>query len=99
MPSCHESVVWDPPLDPGLGASDVDAANHNVTIEHKGELLMFEPTLELPAQLKELHVRVSHVQSPSSFYVQLTQNHAQLGRSADRTQLFNDLKLNKDNIL
>lgn len=99
MSSGNESVVWDPPLDPSLGASDLDAANHNVTIEHKGELLMFEPTLKLPAQLKELHVRVSHVQSPSCFYVQLTQNHAQLSRSADRTQLFNYLKLNKDNIL
>lgn len=81
--SGQESVVWDTPLDPGL-ASDVDSTNHKVTIEDK-ELLTSEPTLKLPAQLAELHVRVSHVNSPSSFYVQLAQDHSRLSRSADRT--------------
>lgn len=85
--SSDESVVWDPLLDPGLAASDLVTTIYNVTSEHKEESLMCEPTLKLPAQLKELHVRVSHVQSPSSFYVQLTQNDAQLSRSADRAQL------------
>lgn len=86
--SGSESVVWDPPLDPGLAASDVDSTNRKVTIEDQEELLTCELTLKLPAQLKELHVRVSHVNSPSSFYVQLAQDRSQLNRSADRTQLF-----------
>lgn len=93
MSSGNESVVWDPLLDPGLAAGDVTTI-YNVTSEHKEESLMFEPTLKLPAQLKELHVRVSHVQSPSSFYVQLTQNDAQLSRSADRAQLWVFIPLN-----
>lgn len=87
MSSDNESVVWDPLLDPGLAGGDVDATIYHVTSEHKEESLMCELTLKLPAQLKELHVRVSHVQSPSSFYVQLTQNDVQLSRSADRAQL------------
>lgn len=87
MSSPNETVVWDPLLDPGLAAGDVVTTAYNVTSEHKEESLTCEPTLTLPAQLKELHVRVSHVQSPSSFYVQLTQNDAQLSRSADRAQL------------
>lgn len=85
--SGNESVVWDSPLDPDLAASDGDSTNQ-VTIEDQEELLTFEPTLKLPVQLKELHVRVSHVNSPGSFYVQLTQNQSQLSRSADRTPLF-----------
>lgn len=80
--SGNEVVVWDPELDLGSAASDAVATISNVTSEHKEESLMFEPTLKLPAQLKELRVRVCHVRSPSSFYVQLTQNHAQLSRSA-----------------
>lgn len=88
LSSGNESVVWDSPLDPGLAASDLDSTNHKVTIEDKVELLTSEPTLKLPALLRELHVRVSHVNSPSSFYVQLTQDHSQLSRSADGTRLF-----------
>lgn len=95
--SGNESVVWDPPLDFGLAASDDDSSNHEVTIEDKEELLTSELTLKLPAQLKELHVRVSHINSPSSFYVQLTQDHSQLSRSADRTQISQHLKFNKKN--
>lgn len=94
--SGNESVVWDPPLDFGLAASDDDSTNHEVTIEDK-ELVTSELTLKLPAQLKELHVRVSHINSPSSFYVQLTQDHSQLSRSADRTQISQHLKFNKKN--
>ncbi|TWW80400.1 RING finger protein 17, partial [Takifugu flavidus] len=78
--SANEPVVWDPLLDPGLAAGDVVTTIYDVAGEHKEESLMCEPTLKLPAQLKELHVRVSHVQSPSSFYVQLTQNDAHLSR-------------------
>lgn len=85
--SGNESVVWDTPLSPGLAACDVDSVNPKVTILDE-ELLTPEATLKLPAQLKELHVRVSHVNSPSSFYVQLTQDHSQLSRSADTTFLY-----------
>lgn len=88
MSSANESVVWDPLLDAGLAAGDVVATVYDVTSVHKEEPLTCEPTLKLPAQLKELHVRVGHVQSPSSFYVQLTQNDAQLSRSAHAAQLF-----------
>lgn len=95
MSSGNESVVWDPLLDPGLAAGDVTTI-YNVTSEHIEESLMCEPTLKLPAQLKELHVRVSHVQSPSSVYVQLTQNDAQLSRSALG---FYPLKRSRKNIL
>lgn len=88
LSSGSESIVWDPPLNPGLAASDVDSTNHKTTVEDKEELLSPELTLKLPAQLKDLRVSVSHVNSPSSFYVQLTQDHSQLRRSADRSQLF-----------
>lgn len=91
MSSANESVVWDPLLDPGLAAGDVVTTIYDVAVEHKEESLMCEPTLRLPAHLKELHVRVSHVQSPSSFYVQLTQNDAHLSRSADGALLFKSL--------
>lgn len=76
--------MWDPPLDPGLAACDVDSANREIAIEDKEELLSFELQLKLPAQSKKLQVRVSHINSPSSFYIQLTQDHSQLSRSADR---------------
>lgn len=84
--SAHESVVWDSPLDLGLTARDVDSTKRKDTLEDKEQLTMFE--LKLPDRRKELHVRVSHVNSPSSFYVQLTQDDSQLSRSADRTQHF-----------
>ncbi|XP_055086710.1 RING finger protein 17 [Periophthalmus magnuspinnatus] len=59
--SSEDSTVWDPPLEPGSdGASAADIPSD------------FQPQLPLPAQLKEVKVRISHVNSPSSFYVQLT---------------------------
>lgn len=84
LSSGDESIVWDPPLHPGLAARDVDSTNRKITIEDKEELLSCELQLKLPAQLKELQVRVGHINSPSSFYIQLTQDHPQLSRSADR---------------
>uniref|UniRef100_A0A3B4Z7Q8 Ring finger protein 17 n=1 Tax=Stegastes partitus TaxID=144197 RepID=A0A3B4Z7Q8_9TELE len=39
-----------------------------------------ELQLKFPAQLKDLKVNVSHVNSPSSFYIQLTQNDSKLKR-------------------
>ncbi|KAJ0070701.1 hypothetical protein NL108_017887, partial [Boleophthalmus pectinirostris] len=62
--SSEDSTVWDSPLEPG---SDRDsAADHTDICSH------FQPQLPLPLQLKEVKVRVTHVNSPSSFYVQLT---------------------------
>lgn len=63
----------------------IDAPNQKITGEQKEELLEFQPVLKLPAQLKDLKVKVSHVNSPSSFYVQLTQCNVQLNRSAAKT--------------
>lgn len=83
-PSGDEAIVWDPPLDPGLAACDVNSTNPEITIEDIEELLSFELQLKLPAQSKELQVRVSHINSPSSFYIQVTQDDSQLSRSADR---------------
>uniref|UniRef100_A0AAQ6A8N9 Tudor domain-containing protein n=1 Tax=Amphiprion ocellaris TaxID=80972 RepID=A0AAQ6A8N9_AMPOC len=40
----------------------------------------FQPQLKFPAQLKDLKVKVSHVNSPSSFYVQFAHSDSQLKR-------------------
>lgn len=92
----HESVIWDPPLELGLAMEGVDAPNQKITGEQKEELLEFQPMLKLPAQLKDLKVKVSHVNSPSSVYVQLTQCNTQLNRSAAKTWSKNPV--NKPNI-
>uniref|UniRef100_A0A665V3T4 Ring finger protein 17 n=1 Tax=Echeneis naucrates TaxID=173247 RepID=A0A665V3T4_ECHNA len=63
-PPADDSAIWDPPLD----------------VMSDEELQEFHPQLKLPAQPKDLKVRVCHVNSPSSFYVQLTQNDSQLKR-------------------
>ncbi|XP_077436804.1 RING finger protein 17 isoform X2 [Vanacampus margaritifer] len=42
--------------------------------------LDFQPRLNLPGSLKDAKVRVSHITSPSSFYVQFVQNDSQLKR-------------------
>lgn len=73
--------MWDPPVELGA-ASDVGDETRPEVSEQEEEALEFEPQLKLPAHLKDLKVRVSHVNSPSSFYVQLTQNNSQLKRSA-----------------
>ncbi|XP_077392521.1 RING finger protein 17 [Festucalex cinctus] len=45
--------------------------------------LEFQPRLKLPGSLKDAKVRVSHITSPSSFYVQFVQNDSQLKRLND----------------
>ncbi|KAM3849961.1 RING finger protein 17-like [Diretmus argenteus] len=67
--------VWDPPIEDLLaaeGKSDRDQ-----------EPLEFQPQLQLPVCLNELKVRVTHVSSPGSFCVQLTQNDSQLKRVSE----------------
>nr|XP_046259663.1 RING finger protein 17 isoform X1 [Scatophagus argus] len=79
-PLGEDSAIWDPPLDLGLGIEVVDVVSQTITGEQKKEPQEFQPLLTLPAQLKDVKVRVSFVHSPSSFYVQLTQNDSQLKR-------------------
>ncbi|XP_054471060.1 RING finger protein 17 isoform X2 [Anoplopoma fimbria] len=76
----NESAIWDPPLELGLSAEDLGAPDQNASGEQSEE---FQPQLKLPDQLKDLKVRVSHVNSPGSFYVQFTQNDSQLKRMCE----------------
>ncbi|XP_027147115.1 RING finger protein 17 isoform X2 [Larimichthys crocea] len=75
-----ESAVWDPPLEHSLATGDADAPDQKITGEQGEELLDVQPLLKLQTQLKDLKVKVSHVNSPSSFYVQLLQYNSQLKR-------------------
>ncbi|XP_035531967.1 RING finger protein 17 isoform X2 [Morone saxatilis] len=81
--SNDDSAIWDPPLELGFAMEGADSANQKITGDQNGEPLEFQPQLKLPAQLKDLKVRVSHVNSPSSFYVQLTQNDSQLKKMCE----------------
>ncbi|XP_070831610.1 RING finger protein 17 [Chaetodon trifascialis] len=82
-----ESALWDPPLELGVATkSAVDAPDQSTTREQKKKLLEFQPLLNLPAQLKDLKVRVSHVNSPSSFYVQFTEFDSQLERMCEEVK-------------
>uniref|UniRef100_A0A3B5MJI9 Tudor domain-containing protein n=1 Tax=Xiphophorus couchianus TaxID=32473 RepID=A0A3B5MJI9_9TELE len=63
-PSRPESTVWDPPLE--LGQID--------------DPVELQAQLKLPDQRKDLQVMVTHVNSPSSFYVRLTNSDPQLKR-------------------
>ncbi|XP_067460458.1 RING finger protein 17 isoform X1 [Thunnus thynnus] len=77
-PPGDDRAVWDPPLELGSAAEGLDAPDQNITGEQDEELLEFMPHLKISAKLKDLKVRVSHVNSPSSFYVQFTQYDTQL---------------------
>ncbi|XP_058476020.1 RING finger protein 17 isoform X2 [Solea solea] len=80
---CDDSAIWDPPLELGSAEDGADSPEPKITEEKEKdeeELLDLQLKLKLPAQLKDLKVRVSHVNSPSSFYVQLAQYDSQLKR-------------------
>ncbi|KAI3356062.1 hypothetical protein L3Q82_017326 [Scortum barcoo] len=79
-PPHDDFAVWDPPLDVGLAMEGADASDQNIPAEQTEDLLEVQDQLKLLGQLKDLKVKVSHVNSPSSFYVQLTQYDAQLKR-------------------
>uniref|UniRef100_UPI0037E8DC3E RING finger protein 17 n=1 Tax=Semicossyphus pulcher TaxID=241346 RepID=UPI0037E8DC3E len=81
-PAGDDSAIWDPPLDLGVATEDVDALDQKVNGE-ENEQMEFQPQLKLPALLKDLKVRVSHVNSPSSFYVQLSKYDPQLKRMCE----------------
>lgn len=75
-----DTTVWDPPLEGLLGESEpAPTSLGQETPEQDQEI---QPYLMLPANLKDLRVRLTHVVSPGSFYVQLLQMDTQLKRSA-----------------
>ncbi|XP_062420866.1 RING finger protein 17 [Pungitius pungitius] len=76
--AAEEFDVWDPPLDVGSAPEGGNAPDRTSSSEEKEEEEEFQ--LRLPDQLKDLKVRVSHVNSPSSFYVQFAHNDSRLRR-------------------
>lgn len=78
----HDSAIWDPPLELISDMEALDAADQNKPREQDEEPLKLQLQLNHPAQLKDLKVKVSHVNSPSSFYVQFAQNDSHLKRLA-----------------
>uniref|UniRef100_A0A8C7CAS3 Ring finger protein 17 n=1 Tax=Oncorhynchus kisutch TaxID=8019 RepID=A0A8C7CAS3_ONCKI len=73
-----DTTVWDPPLEGLLGESEpAPTSLGQGTPEQDQEI---QPYLMLPANLKDLRVRLTHVVSPGSFYVQLLQMDTQLKR-------------------
>uniref|UniRef100_A0A8D3C827 RING finger protein 17 n=1 Tax=Scophthalmus maximus TaxID=52904 RepID=A0A8D3C827_SCOMX len=83
-PDDNDSVVWEPgsATEEGINSPDQKTKIPQDQDENDEEPLEFQPWLEAPVQLKDLKVIVSHVNSPSSFYVQLAQHVSQLKRSA-----------------
>ncbi|MEQ2234947.1 hypothetical protein ILYODFUR_036627 [Ilyodon furcidens] len=79
-PSGVDSTVWDPPLELGLATEEVDAVDQIIIEGENVEPLDLQPQVKLPDQRKDLKVRVTHVNSPSSFYVRLTNSDSQLKR-------------------
>uniref|UniRef100_I3KFC2 Ring finger protein 17 n=1 Tax=Oreochromis niloticus TaxID=8128 RepID=I3KFC2_ORENI len=65
----------------GLATGLVDVPDQIISGNQKEEPI--EPQLKLPAQLKDLKVRVCHVNSPSSFYVRFAQYDSQLKRISE----------------
>ena len=75
---------WDPPLEVSLASKQEPLSS---STSKQGSLrdqaldnVDFQPNVELPACLDQLKVKVTHVNSPGSFYVQLVQNNFQLKR-------------------
>ncbi|XP_014900531.1 RING finger protein 17 isoform X1 [Poecilia latipinna] len=79
-PSRPDSTVWDPPLEPGAAAAKAEASGHVTVEEQNNDPVELQPQLKLPDQRKDLKVMVTHVNSPSSFYVRLTNSDRQLKR-------------------
>ncbi|KAM9850619.1 RING finger protein 17 [Aulostomus maculatus] len=78
--TAYESTIWDPPLELCSNTEDLDSSDQNVSGGQDKEALEFQPQLKIPDSPTELKVRVSHVNSPSSFYVQFTQYDCHLKR-------------------
>ncbi|XP_034017974.1 RING finger protein 17 [Thalassophryne amazonica] len=73
-----EPVMWDPPLYVNYGTEGVDPSDQMVSGDE--EQSEFQPQLQVPAVFKNLKVRITHINSPSSFFVQLTKYDCQLKR-------------------
>ncbi|KAG9330401.1 hypothetical protein JZ751_025522 [Albula glossodonta] len=75
-----DMAVWDPPFE-GQGEQEQEG---EATSPEEGSLTDDaqdpQPHLQLPRKLKDMRVRVTHVCSPASFYVQLLQMDSQLKR-------------------
>lgn len=80
-------MIWDPPVELDSAADLAGETRLNEKSEQQQEEEPeFEPQLKLPTCLKDLKVHVSHVNSPSSFFVQLTESNSQLKRSVNRSE-------------
>uniref|UniRef100_A0A673WF16 Ring finger protein 17 n=1 Tax=Salmo trutta TaxID=8032 RepID=A0A673WF16_SALTR len=76
-----DTTVWDPPLEGLLGDSEpAPTSLGQETPEQDQDPQEIQPYLMLPTNLKDLRVRLTHVVSPGSFYVQLLQMDTQLKR-------------------
>ncbi|KAM8857152.1 RING finger protein 17 isoform 4-T4 [Synchiropus picturatus] len=75
MDACDPFTVWDTPLD----CSTPKTFEVNDKEQDKNNSV-FEPCLQFPQELSGIKVRVSHVVSPSSFYVQFAEVDHQLKR-------------------
>ncbi|KAK2840140.1 hypothetical protein Q5P01_013880 [Channa striata] len=78
--SVDHSAIWDPPLELNALPEGIDSPDPKIPREQHEEPQELQLQINPPVQLSDLKVRVSHVNSPSSFYVQLTQYNCHLNR-------------------
>ncbi|KAJ8407108.1 hypothetical protein AAFF_G00287840 [Aldrovandia affinis] len=79
----EDAAVWDPPFEgvlDGEGEAEAEAEGDREGPTEDALLQGDAQDLQLPRNLKDLRVRVTHVCSPGSFYVQLLQTDKQLKR-------------------
>ncbi|MBN3308188.1 RNF17 protein, partial [Amia calva] len=72
--------VWDPPIEENGEIPEPDPTTMGFLAQGEQENLPINPDLELPDSLKDIRVKVTHVKSPGSFFVQLLQTDGQLKR-------------------
>ncbi|KAM9342298.1 RING finger protein 17 [Pholidichthys leucotaenia] len=82
--SGDDSAIWDDPLEMGAATEGSGVTDQMESVEENYKNLDCQPHLKLHAKLKDLKVRVCHVNSPSCFYVQLTQYDSQLKRVCEQ---------------
>ncbi|XP_015234378.1 PREDICTED: RING finger protein 17 [Cyprinodon variegatus] len=80
-PSGVDSALWDPPLELCSVADKADAPDQKTEEKEKSKApLELQPKSKQREQHKDLKVTVTHVNSPSSFYVRLTDSDSELQR-------------------
>ncbi|XP_023806629.1 RING finger protein 17 isoform X2 [Oryzias latipes] len=82
----NDADIWDPVLEISSAKPSSYPSGKTDCREQNKELLDLQIHLRSPDQLKDLTVRISHVCSPSSFYVQFTQYDAQLQRICEKVR-------------